>query len=69
MFVSRRELNAGTNASTDRELILTQTNVKLDQEMPCYFDTQKLNAEVCTFRGYQGFRFYIAEGKIITFNP
>ncbi|XP_003729328.3 CMP-N-acetylneuraminate-poly-alpha-2,8-sialyltransferase-like isoform X1 [Strongylocentrotus purpuratus] len=37
----RRELNAETNVSTDRDLILTQTNVQLDQEMPCYFDTKK----------------------------
>ncbi|XP_030851526.1 CMP-N-acetylneuraminate-poly-alpha-2,8-sialyltransferase-like [Strongylocentrotus purpuratus] len=37
----RRELNAETNVSTDRDLILTQTNVKLDQQMPCYFDTKK----------------------------
>ncbi|XP_030836552.1 CMP-N-acetylneuraminate-poly-alpha-2,8-sialyltransferase-like [Strongylocentrotus purpuratus] len=37
----RRELNAETNVSTDRDLILTQTNVQLDQEMPCYYVTKR----------------------------
>ncbi|XP_054764928.2 CMP-N-acetylneuraminate-poly-alpha-2,8-sialyltransferase-like isoform X2 [Lytechinus pictus] len=37
----RQELNAETNMSTDRDLILTQTNVKLNQELLCYVVTKR----------------------------